>query len=68
MTRAERACQRIKDEYGVPMLAEKLGITRPAVYVWTKIPEARVAAVSKITRIPASEIRPDLFRRRTARS
>lgn len=62
MTRSERAAMRLRREFRVADLAEKLGITAPAIYAWTRVPETRVAAVSKLTRIPRHELRPDLFK------
>ncbi len=62
MTRSERAVVRLRQEFRVADLAEKLGITPPAIYAWTRVPERRVAELSRITRIPRHELRPDLFR------
>jgi len=45
-------------------LANELGILRSAVYGWkerNQIPAKRVKAVSKLTGIPAAELRPDIF-------
>lgn len=42
-------------------LARRLGITRHAVYQWRRVPIERVAEVSRITGIPRSELRPDIF-------
>jgi len=63
MTRSERAALRLRQTFRVADLADKLGITAPAIYAWKHIPEKHVAAVSKLTRIPPHELRPDLFRR-----
>ena len=49
MTRSERALVRLRQEFRVADLAEKLGITAPAIYAWTQIPERRVAELSRIT-------------------
>jgi len=65
MTRSERAAVRLRQEFRVADLADKLGITPPAIYSWTRIPEKRVDAVSKLTRIPRHELRPDLFKQAT---
>jgi DNA-binding transcriptional regulator YdaS (Cro superfamily) len=62
MTRSERAAVRLRQEFRVAELAEKLGITPPAIYAWSRVPENRVAAVAKLTRIPRHELRPDLFK------
>lgn len=45
---------------GVNALARQLGISSAAVAVWKRVPAARVAAVARITGLPAMEIRPDL--------
>lgn len=45
---------------GVNALARQLGISSAAVAVWKRVPAARVAAVARITGLPAAEIRPDL--------
>lgn len=45
---------------GVNALARQLGISSAAVAVWKRVPAARVTAVSRITGVPAAEIRPDL--------
>ena len=45
---------------GVNALARQLGISSAAVSVWKRVPAARVAAVARITGLPASQIRPDL--------
>jgi post-segregation antitoxin (ccd killing protein) len=45
---------------GVNALARQLGISSAAVAVWKRVPAARVAAVARITGLPALEIRPDL--------
>jgi Putative antitoxin of bacterial toxin-antitoxin system, YdaS/YdaT len=68
MTRSERVVARIREEFRVADLAKELGITAPAIYAWTRIPESRVAAVSKLTRIPRHELRPDLFKQRSQKS
>lgn len=41
-------------------LADKLGLSRAAISQWDKIPVNRLAAVSRVTGIPLSELRPDL--------
>ena len=45
---------------GVNALARQLGISSAAVAVWKRVPAARLAAVARITGVPAAEIRPDL--------
>lgn len=68
MTRSERVVARIRQEFRVADLAKELGISPPAIYAWRRIPESRVAAVSKLTRIPRHELRPDLFKQRSHKS
>lgn len=46
---------------GVAVLAAHLGIKAPSIYSWRVIPPKRVRKISKITGIPESELRPDLF-------
>ncbi len=42
-------------------LAEALDITQGAVGQWDRVPAERVARVAAITKIPARELRPDIF-------
>lgn len=44
----------------VKRIAELCGISSAAVSQWQRVPERHVWAVSKITGIPAAELRPDL--------
>lgn len=44
---------------GVSKLASAIGITRSAVSQWDEIPMDRVFDVSRVTGIPAHELRPD---------
>lgn len=46
---------------GVAQLATKLGITQSAVYQWEEVPAERVADLERLTGIPRSHFRPDLF-------
>ena len=46
---------------GVSQLAEKIGISQPSVSNWHKIPAERVLTVEKVTGIPRSILRPDLY-------
>ena len=41
-------------------VALELGVTRAAVSTWQRIPADRLADVSRITGIPAADLRPDL--------
>ena len=68
MTRSEGAAIRLRQEFRTADLAKHLGITAPAVYGWTRVPEKHVAAVAKLTRIPPHELRPDLFKPRARNS
>jgi DNA-binding transcriptional regulator YdaS (Cro superfamily) len=49
---------------GVTALANKLGITRAAIYHWDKVPAERVVEIEKLTGVAREELRPDLFRKR----
>jgi len=57
--------QIIADLGGPARAAEKLGIANPSiVWNWRKrnsIPADRVVAISKLTGIPAAQLRPDIF-------
>lgn len=44
----------------VKRVAQLCGITTAAVSQWRRVPERHVWAVSKVTGIPASELRPDI--------
>lgn len=46
---------------GIPQLAQKLGISRQAIYYWTRIPADRVVEIERITGIDRRELRPDIF-------
>lgn len=45
----------------VTKLADALGIKRPSFYSWKQVPAERVLDFERITGIPRSEIRPDLY-------
>jgi hypothetical protein len=47
---------------GVPKLARKLGVSRQAIYQWTEVPVERAAELERVTGIPRSRFRPDLFK------
>lgn len=65
MTALDRA---IEKAGGVPELARRIGISRQALYNWTRIPAERVVAVESATGIPRSELRPDLHgKKRTSK-
>lgn len=46
---------------GVPRLAERLGVSRQALYQWRRIPADKVAALARETGLPERALRPDLF-------
>jgi hypothetical protein len=46
---------------GVSSLANKLGISRAAVYCWKKVPTMHIKAISELTSIPRKKLRPDLY-------
>jgi hypothetical protein len=47
---------------GVPKLARKLGVSRQAIYQWTEVPIERAADLERVTGIPRSRFRPDVFK------
>lgn len=47
---------------GVPKLARKLGVSRQAIYQWTEVPVDRAAELERVTGIPRSRFRPDMFK------
>jgi DNA-binding transcriptional regulator YdaS (Cro superfamily) len=46
---------------GVPKLARRLGVSRQAIYQWTEVPVERAADLERVTGIPRSRFRPDVF-------
>jgi len=46
---------------GVAQLANRLGITQSAVYQWEEVPVERVADLERLTGLPRSHFRPDIF-------
>lgn len=48
---------------GVTRLAEKLGIKRPALYQWRRVPAERVLQIEHATagQITRHQLRPDLY-------
>jgi DNA-binding transcriptional regulator YdaS (Cro superfamily) len=43
------------------MLAEKCAITHSAICQWTRVPIERVAVVERVTGIPRTQLRPDIY-------
>ncbi|NIN67458.1 MAG: CI repressor [Anaerolineae bacterium] len=61
--RARKALELAIDEVGgASRLAEKLEITRGAVYQWDVCPADRCVDVEKHSGIPRTALRPDVFR------
>src|ERR1700740_707167 len=46
---------------GVPKLARRLGVSRQAIYQGTEVPVERAADLERVTGIPRSRFRPDVF-------
>lgn len=46
---------------GGAKLARGLGLKRQAIYQWDKVPAERVLEVERITGVPRSQLRPDLY-------
>ena len=46
---------------GVERVANRLGVSRQAIYQWEEIPIKRLVEFSNITRVKRSELRPDIF-------
>jgi DNA-binding transcriptional regulator YdaS (Cro superfamily) len=46
---------------GIKLLATKLGITPQAIYQWAEVPLDRAADIERISGIPRSRLRPDVF-------
>ncbi len=53
--------QAIKAAGGVAPLARAIGIARPSVSNWSRIPAEKVLAVEALTRVPQFILRPDLY-------
>lgn len=49
-------------------LAKALGLTPSAVHQWGEVPAERVLEVERITGIPKSQLRPDLYPPRQRRA
>lgn len=46
------------------LIARELGISRQAVCAWKRVPAERVLQVERITGIPRSDLRADLYPRK----
>jgi DNA-binding transcriptional regulator YdaS (Cro superfamily) len=60
------ALQRAIDKVGVKAIAERLGISGPAVSQWDRVPPGRVIDVEAISGVSRTELRPDLYPREAA--
>ena len=45
----------------VEQVANRLGVSRQAIYQWEEVPIKRLVEFSNITRVKRSELRPDIF-------
>lgn len=62
MSEASDALQRaIEKVGGLAGLATPLGVSIQAISQWDEVPPLRVIAVEKISGVPRSELRPDLY-------
>ena len=46
---------------GIPRLAQRIGVTRQAIYQWREVPAERVAEIALATGVARADLRPDLF-------
>lgn len=46
---------------GVPRLAERIGVTRQAIYQWREVPVERIRDIALATGIDRANLRPDLY-------
>jgi DNA-binding transcriptional regulator YdaS (Cro superfamily) len=46
---------------GATKLAHALGCTVQAIWLWDKVPMARVPSIAALTGIPRHELRPDMY-------
>ena len=58
-----RILRQIKEGPGIAAVARALGVSRQVAWSWfhRQIPAKHVAGVERITGIPRSELRPDIF-------
>jgi DNA-binding transcriptional regulator YdaS (Cro superfamily) len=52
-----------KEVGGVTKLASLLGIKRPAIYQWKRVPAERAVKIEEVTggKVTRQELRPDLY-------
>jgi len=58
---AETAWRRVRPRLNLTKLAAYLGISRPAVTGWERVPKKRLDEVVAYTGRPREELRPDLY-------
>ncbi|MDZ7711734.1 MAG: Cro/CI family transcriptional regulator [Rhodovibrio sp.] len=51
---------------GVSALARQLGITRQAIYAWSRIPVEHVFTIEQMSGVPRHTLRPDVYPREDA--
>jgi DNA-binding transcriptional regulator YdaS (Cro superfamily) len=51
----------VKNVMPLAKLAREIGVTRGAIAQWKRVPAERLGDVARVTGIPMSELRPDLF-------
>lgn len=62
MSEASKALElAIRNVGGLAGLATPLGVSIQAISQWDEVPPLRVLAVERITGVPRSELRPDLY-------
>ena len=58
LTILKSAAQRLD---GVNQLADGLGVTRQALYQWSRVPAERVIEIERLTGVARHDLRPDLY-------
>lgn len=51
----------VKAKGSIAALARAIGITRAAICQWDRIPADRIVEIERLTGVPRSELRPDLY-------